>query len=204
FRLAATGDKLAARVVDEACAYLGLACVNICRMLDPDTILLAGGMAQAEGLVEKVQAEFATRGWNILPHECQIETASVCAPGSSGLVGAGGCAAAEYARQVRREMRRSRSSREGSDRRSSGPTGGCGNGGSSDGGSGEQGQGFEPREDSGDVEGDVQANLQGQGVQLQEDSRDVEGDVQESFQGQRAQPHEDFSAVKEDVRKNGK
>lgn len=54
FRLAATGDKLAAGVVDEACAYLGLACVNICRMFDPNTILLAGGMAQAEGLVEKV------------------------------------------------------------------------------------------------------------------------------------------------------
>lgn len=54
FRMAAEGDRVAVGVVREACAYLGLACVNVCRVVDPDVILLAGGMSQAAGLVDKV------------------------------------------------------------------------------------------------------------------------------------------------------
>ncbi|CAN0533790.1 unnamed protein product, partial [Ectocarpus sp. 8 AP-2014] len=56
FSMAKKGDEVAVRVVEETCDYLGLACVNICRVLDPDAILLAGGMSKAEGLLEKVRA----------------------------------------------------------------------------------------------------------------------------------------------------
>lgn len=55
FSMAKQGDEVAVRVVEETCDYLGLACVNICRMLDPDAILLTGGLSKAEGLVDKVR-----------------------------------------------------------------------------------------------------------------------------------------------------
>lgn len=56
FSMAKQGDEVAVRVVEETCDYLGLACVNICRILDPDAILLTGGLSKAEGLVDKVRA----------------------------------------------------------------------------------------------------------------------------------------------------
>lgn len=55
FDMASKGDEVAAAIVNETCGYLGLACLNICRLLDPDAILLTGGMAQAPGLLEKVR-----------------------------------------------------------------------------------------------------------------------------------------------------
>lgn len=54
FEMAKQGNQIAKGVVEEACAYLGLACVNICRMLDPDAILLTGGLSNAEGILDKV------------------------------------------------------------------------------------------------------------------------------------------------------
>lgn len=55
FSMARRGDEVAVRVVEETCDYLGVACVNICRVLDPDAILLTGGLSKAEGLVDKVR-----------------------------------------------------------------------------------------------------------------------------------------------------
>lgn len=54
FAMAKQGDEVAIEVVEDTCDYLGLACVNICRVLDPDAILLTGGLSKAEGLVDKV------------------------------------------------------------------------------------------------------------------------------------------------------
>lgn len=62
FSMAKQGDEVAIQVVEETCDYLGLACVNICRMLDPDAILLSGGLSKAEGLVEKVSLLSRERG----------------------------------------------------------------------------------------------------------------------------------------------
>ncbi|CAN0356825.1 unnamed protein product, partial [Laminaria digitata] len=108
--MAKRGDAVAMGVFQEACAYIGLACVNICRLVDPDVILLAGGLSNAEGLVDKVRGAFYSRGWNILPHECEIGLASACASGSSGVVGAAGAAACEFALAARRSSRGKRMS----------------------------------------------------------------------------------------------
>lgn len=59
--MAKQGDEVAVQVVEETCDYLGLACVNICRVLDPDAILLTGGLSKAEGLVDKVGMAVRTR-----------------------------------------------------------------------------------------------------------------------------------------------
>ncbi|CAM9495726.1 unnamed protein product [Ectocarpus sp. 6 AP-2014] len=104
FSMAKKGDEVAVRVVEETCDYLGLACVNICRVLDPDAILLAGGMSKAEGLLEKVRKSFSSRGWKVLPHECEIDLAKTCV--DAGVIGAAGAACCEYALSVRRPRRR--------------------------------------------------------------------------------------------------
>jgi len=54
FRAAAKGDKAARRVVDETARYLGCALANIVNALDPEVIVLAGGMAKAgRGFTDK-------------------------------------------------------------------------------------------------------------------------------------------------------
>eukprot|EP00752_Nemacystus_decipiens_P009566 g8546.t1 len=105
FAMAKQGDEVAVRVVEETCDYLGLACVNICRMLDPDAILLTGGLSKAEGLVDKVRSAFSSKGWNVLPHECEIDVASTCV--AAGVIGAAGAASCEYSLARRRNRRRS-------------------------------------------------------------------------------------------------
>ena len=54
------------------------------------------------GNPHQVREAFDSRGWSILPHECEIGLASACAPGSSGVVGAAGAAACEFALASRR------------------------------------------------------------------------------------------------------
>ncbi|CAM9565796.1 unnamed protein product, partial [Phaeothamnion confervicola] len=48
FQLAAAGDPEAERLVDETTRVLGLACLNLCRTIDPEAILFAGGVARAD------------------------------------------------------------------------------------------------------------------------------------------------------------
>lgn len=47
FRAAARGNRAAKRVADDAAHYLGCALANIVNALDPEVIVLAGGMAKA-------------------------------------------------------------------------------------------------------------------------------------------------------------
>lgn len=56
FARARQGDEIAMDVVDETCSYIGIACINICRILDPAAILLTGGLSRAEGLIDKVRS----------------------------------------------------------------------------------------------------------------------------------------------------
>ncbi|CAN0379789.1 unnamed protein product, partial [Ascophyllum nodosum] len=107
FARANRGDEVAIGVVEETCDYLGLACLNICRVLDPAAILLTGELSRAEGLVEKVREAFLNREWKLLPHECKIDLSSACKPSSSGVVGAA-CAALSDC--VRRDHSASRKS----------------------------------------------------------------------------------------------
>ncbi len=51
FRLAAEGDKIAQRVVDDVRTYLGIALANIVQLINPGVIILGGQVAQAEELL---------------------------------------------------------------------------------------------------------------------------------------------------------
>jgi glucokinase len=87
FKNAQAGDAYAKSVVAETARYLGIGCINCCRFVDPDVILLAGGMAQAgDFLIEQVRDAFAAYHWNIEPLRVEIKRATLGA--HSGAVGA--------------------------------------------------------------------------------------------------------------------
>jgi len=87
FKAAQRGDEHAMSLVRETARYLAIGCINTCRVVDPDIILFAGGMAQAgEFLLGEVRKQFAAYHWNIEPVRVEILLASMGA--HSGVVGA--------------------------------------------------------------------------------------------------------------------
>lgn len=87
FQAAEAGDALANRIVDETALYLGIGCVNLCRLLDPELIVLAGGMVQAGGvLLDRVRAAFASHSWKMAPDRVRIVPTEM--GGDAGIIGA--------------------------------------------------------------------------------------------------------------------
>jgi glucokinase len=85
------GDE-AAEELWQACArYLAIGCINVCRIFDPDSIVLAGGMAKAgDSLIEPVRAHYRNLNWNMTEPKTTLVIASL---GSrAGVIGAGGVA----------------------------------------------------------------------------------------------------------------
>ena len=91
---AAAGDKLAARIWDETCYYLAVGCVSMARVVNPDRILLAGGMIAAgeKMLLEPVRRKFGELNWKLrcegMNLDPEISFASL--GNNAGLVGAAG------------------------------------------------------------------------------------------------------------------
>ena len=76
FRAATGGDSLCRQIVDETAAYLAIACVSLCRLFDPQMIILGGGMAQAGAyLIDRVQAAFDQHDWRMSKRRVQIVSA---------------------------------------------------------------------------------------------------------------------------------
>ena len=66
FAHAKAGDKLAEQIVSEVTQYLGIACINLCRIFDPQMIVFAGGMILAgDELFDRVRAVFNDCTWSI-------------------------------------------------------------------------------------------------------------------------------------------
>lgn len=90
------GDELARELWENCCRYLAIACVNICRVFDPDRIVLAGGMTHAgETLLEPVRRHVAELTWNLAPHRTEICIAALGA--DAGAIGAAGVAWRKFA-----------------------------------------------------------------------------------------------------------
>ena len=89
------GDALAARCWDEAAYYLAIACVSVARMLDPDEIVLGGGMAKAgNDLLEPVQSHFQKLTWTVTGPLTKIALARL--GNDAGFIGAAGVAWAAF------------------------------------------------------------------------------------------------------------
>lgn len=91
---AAAGDALAGRIWDETCYYLAVGCVNIARILNPERILLAGGLINAgpRMLLDPVRRKFGELDWHLrcsgLELAPQIAFASLGT--QAGVIGAAG------------------------------------------------------------------------------------------------------------------
>jgi glucokinase len=92
---ARSGDALAARIWDETCLYLAVACVNIQHVLNPECVVLAGGLIKAgDQLLEPVRAHFRRLAWQIAQDHPRIEFATL--GDDAGIIGAAALARREF------------------------------------------------------------------------------------------------------------
>jgi len=85
------GDALADEMWDEAIRYLAQGCVNLCRIFDPDQIVLTGGMTKAgEDLMAPLRKHFQQLDWKLLPTPTKISIATL--GNDAGSIGAAGVA----------------------------------------------------------------------------------------------------------------
>jgi len=96
FDAAKAGDAVAERIVQETSKYLAVGCINICRLLDPQMIVFAGGMILAgDYLFDLVRVEFKRQTWQLLDEKVQIVPAQL--GNDAGFIGS--AAVARDARQ---------------------------------------------------------------------------------------------------------
>lgn len=87
--------SLAAEMLDNACKQIAVLCINLCRVVDPQVIIIGGGMSKAGNpLLEKVCSHVRAATWTVLPTDVEL----VIAQGmeNSGTIGAA-LAAKNYA-----------------------------------------------------------------------------------------------------------
>jgi glucokinase len=89
---AARGDALAARIWDETCYYLAVACVNMQHATNPQRILMAGGMTHAgeKALLDPIRKHAAEMTWKAADDLPEIIFASL--GNDAGMIGAAGAA----------------------------------------------------------------------------------------------------------------
>jgi glucokinase len=91
---ARTGDALAARIWRETVEALALGCVNVQHLLNPELIVLAGGLiAAGDALLTPLREAFSRATWRIAPDQPRIEFATL--GGDAGVIGAAALAFVE-------------------------------------------------------------------------------------------------------------
>lgn len=87
FAAAATGDELAKSIIDDTALYLGIACVNFCRLFDPQMIVFAGGMMLAgDTLFAEIRRVFEEQTWSLTKPTVRIVPAEL--GNDAGFIGA--------------------------------------------------------------------------------------------------------------------
>ncbi len=90
------GDQTGKRIWEEAMKYLAMGCVNVCRIFDPDRIVLAGGMTNAgDSLLEPLKRHWAAMNWTMLENKTDIAIATL--GNEAGAIGAAGVVMGEVA-----------------------------------------------------------------------------------------------------------
>ena len=80
-------DALANQIVEQTTKNLAIGCVNICRLLDPQMIVFAGGMILAGDLLfERVRRKFEQLNWKLTSTTVQIVPAQL--GNDAGFIGA--------------------------------------------------------------------------------------------------------------------
>ena len=95
FEAAAQGDPIASEIVDETAYYLAIACITLTRLLDPQRIVLGGGMiAAGEQLFGPVREHFKQQRWHLIEDRVQIVPAQL--GNDAGLIGAAAVACQKF------------------------------------------------------------------------------------------------------------
>jgi len=96
---ARAGDKFARESWEEACRYLALACINVCHFIDPQMIVLAGGMSLAgKFLLDSVLKHFDREWWKMTRPTTKISLARL--GNDAGVIGAAGVAKDAFDRKA--------------------------------------------------------------------------------------------------------
>lgn len=91
---AAKGDYVANDILNESLSYLGLVVSNVMNTLDPDMVVLGGGVINGGDIViEKVREVVNSRCLDIIAENCKIEKSNL--EGKSGVLGAAALAISE-------------------------------------------------------------------------------------------------------------
>jgi len=89
------GDKVADTCVEVAAEALGVCCVNLCRVLDPDLIVFSGGLALAgDFLLKKIEKHFRAYHWTIQEPACTLIISQ--SGEKTGMIGAAAVARMDY------------------------------------------------------------------------------------------------------------
>ncbi len=95
FDAAVAGDAYAKWVFDETATWIGLGAASMVNMLNPERIILCGGMiAAGDMLFDKVREVVRANAFEVPVKRCQILPAGL--GGDSGVIGCAGCALARW------------------------------------------------------------------------------------------------------------
>ncbi len=87
FEAAHQGDELAMQIVDRTAYYLAIACINFTRIIEPQMIVFAGGMALAgDHLLNMVRRHFQDLNWHCAPDQSTLAIAEL--GNDAGIIGA--------------------------------------------------------------------------------------------------------------------
>lgn len=88
----AAGDDLAIRVFEHITQLLGITCLNLDRVLDPQVIVIGGGLAEAgDALFDRVRKAYREQTWSVVPPALNIVPAQLGY--DAGVIGAAALAA---------------------------------------------------------------------------------------------------------------
>lgn len=75
-REAASGNKKAIKILEEASEYLAILCINICRVIDPSVIMFSGSMAVSDNtLITNIKKYLKRMTWDALPNSVELRVA---------------------------------------------------------------------------------------------------------------------------------
>lgn len=87
FERVSLGDKIAIEVLERATMGIAIMCINISRIVDPDIIVIGGGMSNAgEKLIDMIEKHINTRCWTVLPNYVKLKLPQ--SKDMSGILGA--------------------------------------------------------------------------------------------------------------------
>jgi glucokinase len=92
---AASGDELAAQIVEETAFYLAVAATNLMHLIDPDMIVFSGGMiAAGTSFLERIRSHVQQLAFPVPARQTQIRYAELGT--DAGFIGAAACARQIY------------------------------------------------------------------------------------------------------------